>query len=304
MNQSDQLRVFVRVAELGSFTAAASNLGLPGANVSVAIQALESELGVQLFHRSTRRVRLTADGSLALERAHELLDGFDEWSHMFRKDANLRGRLRVDMPVTIARDVVIPNLPAFLQRYPQLTLELSSTDRFVDVVGGGFDCVLRVGPRTDSSLIARPVGHYRIVNCASREYVALHGRPKTLADLARHRLVYYAVEFGRTPTGFEYVDPKTGQEREVAMSGIVTVNSVASYVAAAKAGLGIVQLPEVGVLERFRSGEFVEVLSDWRPAPVPGTLLYPHRRNLPSRVRVFMDWMVTLLAPRMMAQPR
>jgi DNA-binding transcriptional LysR family regulator len=206
------------------------------------------------------------------------------------------------MPVTIARDVVIPNLQAFLQRHPQLSVELSSTDRFVDVVAEGFDCVLRIGPRVDSSLIARPVGQYRVINCVSRAYVALYGKPKTLADLTRHRLVYYSTNFGHAPTGFEYLDAKTGTEREVAMGGVLTVNSVASYIGAAEAGFGIVQLPEVGVSDRLSSGEFVEVLQEWRPAPVPVTLLYPHRRNLPSRVRVFMDWMVTLLAPRMAQQ--
>jgi DNA-binding transcriptional LysR family regulator len=302
MKQADQLRAFIRVAELGSFTAAATSLGLPKANVSVAVQALETELGVQLFHRTTRRVRLTPDGNLALERANELLSGLDEWTQMFHKDANLRGRLRVDMPVTIARDVVIPNLPAFLQRHPQLTVELSSTDRLVDVVAEGFDCVLRVGARVDSSLIARPVGQYRIVNCASRGYVEQYGKPKTLADLARHRIVYYSAKFGQPPTGFEYVDPKTGEECEVTMGGVLTVNSVASYIGAAQAGFGIVQVPEVGVSDRLLSGEFVEVLSEWRPAPLPVTLLYPHRRNLPARVRVFMDWMVTLLTPRMALQ--
>ncbi len=303
MNQAEKLRVFIRVAELGSFTAAAVSLGLPKANVSVAISALESELGAQLFHRTTRRVRLTADGALALERAHELLNGLDAWAQMFHKDVNLRGRLRVDMPVTIARDVVIPNLPTFLQRHPQLSVELSSTDRFVDLVAEGFDCVLRVGARTDSSLIARPVGHYRIVNCVSQRYVAAYGKPKTLADLSRHRLVHYTTSFGQPPGGFEYVDPKTGEEHQVPMSGVLTVNAVAAYMAAAMAGFGIVQVPEVGVRDRLRSGELIEVLSEWRPAPLPVTLLYPHRRNLPSRVRAFLDWMVSLLAPRMSSQP-
>lgn len=300
MKQAEQLRAFIRVAELGSFTAAASNLGLPKANVSVAVSALEAELGVQLLHRTTRRVSLTADGQLALERARDLLGGLDEWSQMFQKDANVRGRLRVDMPVAIARDVVVPNLPAFLQRHPQLTLELSSTDRFVDVVAEGFDCVLRIGTRGDSSLIARRVGYYRTINCVSRAYIAAYGKPKSLADLSRHRLVHYASDFGGPPSGFDYVDAKTGAEVTIPMSGVLTVNSSAAYAAAAAAGLGIVQMPEVGITDRLRSGEFVEVLQEWRPAPLPVTLLYPHRRHLSTRVRVFMDWLSALMQPRMM----
>lgn len=301
MKQADQLRTFIAVAELGSFTAAAVNLNLPRANVSVAMRALETELGVELFHRTTRSVKLTTDGHSALEKAKEVLAGLDEWAQLFQRDlASVKGRLRVDMPHAIARDVVVPNLPGFLERYPHLTIELGSSDRFVDVVQEGFDCVLRVGELVDSSLVARPIGKYRIINCVSRTYAQTHGKPKTLADLARHRLVHYANKFGGTPSGFEYVDPKTGEERSIAMAGVLTVNSSATYGAAAAAGLGIVQVPEVGVRERLQSGEFVEVLSDFRPAPLPVTLLYPARRNVPTRVRVFMDWMSALLLPRMM----
>lgn len=304
MKQADQLRTFIAVAELGSFTAAAINLGLPKANVSVAMQALEAELGVQLFHRTTRSVRLTMDGHSALDKAKEVLAGLEEWSQLFQRDqASIRGRLRVDLPQAIARDVVVPNLPTFLERHPNLQLELGSTDRFVDVVQEGYDCVLRIGELVDSSLVARPVGKYLVVNCVSRTYVKLYGKPTTLADLSRHRLVHYANKFGGAPSGFEYVDPKTGEERSIAMSGALTVNSSAAYTAAAAAGLGLVQVPEVGIRPRLESGEFVEVLSDFRPAPLPVTLLYPARRNLPLRVRVFMEWVSSLLSPRLMLTP-
>lgn len=301
MKQADQLRTFIAVAELGSFTAAAVSLGLPKANVSVAMQALESELGVQLFHRTTRTVRLTADGHSALDKAREVVAGLDEWMQLFQRDpASVKGRLRVDMPQPIARDVVIPNLPGFLERHPNLTLELGSTERYVDVVQEGYDCVVRVGNLVDSSLVARPIGKYRLINCVSRTYAQLYGKPKTLADLSRHRLVHYTNKFGGVPEGFEYIDPKTGDERTIAMNGALTVNSSASYTAAAVAGLGVVQVPEVAVRDRLQSGEFIEVLSEYRPAPLPVTLLYPARRNLPLRVRVFMDWLQALLLPRMM----
>lgn len=301
MKQADQLRTFITVAELGSFTAAAVSLGLPKANVSVAMQTLEGDLGVQLFHRTTRSVRLTADGHSALDKAKELLSGLDEWTQLFQRDPqSIKGRLRVDMPAAIARDVVVPNLPAFLDRHPNVSVELGSTDRFVDVVQEGYDCVLRIGTLVDSSLVARSVGKYRVINCVSRSYVQVHGKPRTLADLSRHRLVHYANKFGGPAAGFEYIDSKTGEERSVAMNGVLTVNSSAAYTAAAAAGLGIVQVPEVGVRERLQSGDFVEVLSDFRPAPLPVTLLYPARRNLPLRVRVFMDWVSALLVPRMM----
>lgn len=305
MNHAERLRAFIRVAELGTFTAAAAALRMPKANVSVAVQALESELGVQLFHRTTRHVRLTADGHVALERAHQLLASLEDWEQMFRTDgATVRGRLRVDMPATIARDVVIPGLPKFLERYPQVSVELSSTDRLVDVIGEGFDCVLRVGARVDSSMIARSVGQYSMINCVGRAYVAKYGKPKTLGDLSDHQLIHYTANFGERPGGFEYADPKTGREQVASMKGVLTVNSVASYLAAAIAGFGIVQIPEVGAREHLRTGELIEVLREWRPAPMPVTLLYPHRRHLSTRVRVFMDWVTALLQPRMMSKTR
>jgi DNA-binding transcriptional LysR family regulator len=303
MKQTEQLRTFITVAELGSFTAAAASLGLPKANVSVAMQTLEADLGVQLFHRTTRSVRLTTDGHAALDKAKELIVGLDEWAQLFQRDkTSVKGRLRVDMPQAIARDVVVPNLPAFLERHPGLNVELGSTDRFVDVVQEGYDCVLRVGNLVDSSLVARTVGKYRVINCISRAYAQQYGKPKTLSDLSRHRLIHYANKFGSARAGFEYVDPKTGVERSVAMNGVLTVNSSAAYSAAALAGLGLVQVPEVGVGERLQSGEFIEVLGDFRPAPLPVSLLYPARRNLPLRVRVFMDWVTALLLPRMMLE--
>jgi DNA-binding transcriptional LysR family regulator len=301
MKQAEQLRTFIAVAELGSFTAAAVSLGLPKANVSVAMQALESELGVQLFHRTTRSVRLTSDGHGALDKAKELLNGLDEWTQLFQREPScVKGRLRVDTPVTIARDVVIPKLPTFLERYPNLTIELGSTDRFVDVVQEGYDCVVRVGTLVDSSLVARAVGKYRVINCVSRSYAQQYGKPKTLADLSRHRLVHYSNNLGASRTGFEYEDPKSGQERSVIMSGALTVNSATAYTAAALAGLGLVQVPEVGVRDHLQTGELIEVLSEFTPLPLPVTLLYPAKRNLPTRVRVFMDWLTELLLPRMM----
>jgi DNA-binding transcriptional LysR family regulator len=167
MNLTESMKVFVRVAELASFSAAADQLGLPRASVSAAVRQLETELGTRLLHRTTRRVQMTQDGQVAFERAQDLLADLDELQGLFRaRAALLRGRLRVDMPQAIARDVVLPALPAFLAEHPELEIELSSVDRRVDLVREGFDCVLRVGQLADSSLIARPVGAYHMVNCA------------------------------------------------------------------------------------------------------------------------------------------
>ena len=301
MNQLDAMQIFVRVAELSSFTGAAESLGLPKATVSLAVQQLENLFGTRLLHRTTRSVQMTQDGLLMFERSKDLLADIAELQALFRKEpAAVAGRLRVDMPIAIARDLVIPNLAEFLRQHPALELELSSTDRRVDLVREGFDCVLRVGALLDSNLIARPVGHYRMVNCASPAYIAEYGLPTALADLSHHRLVHYLANFGGRDPGFEYVIPEApDMVRHIPMGGVLTVNSSEAYTSACLAGLGIVQSPEPGVRNHLASGQLVELLPGYRPAPMPVSLIYANRRHLPQRVQVFMSWISHLLQPRL-----
>lgn len=301
MHLTESLRIFVRVAELASFSAAADQLGLPRTTVSAAVREAEAALGTRLLHRTTRRVQLTQDGQVVLERALDLLADVDELQGLFRAEAaGLRGRLRVDMPEAIANDLVLPALPAFLRQHPELDLQLSSVDRRVDLVREGFDCVLRVGRIGDTSLIARPLGAYRMVNVASPAYLKAMGRPRTPADLADHRLVHYVPNLGDRPDGFEYLDGD-GQSRTLPMAGALTVNTTAAYLAAALSGLGIVQVPEPGVRAHLQARRLIEVLPRWRATPMPVTLVYAHRRHQPRRVQVFMDWLAALVAPRLEA---
>ncbi len=173
MDKIHAMQLFIRVADLESFSRAAETLALPKGSVSRQIQALESHLGVRLLHRTTRRVQLTQDGMVYYERAKDLLSNLDELDGMFQHDpASISGRLRVDMPVGFAKKMVIPHLPTFLQQYPGIELELSSSDRLVDVIREGFDCVVRVGALKDSGLIARPLGKLTQINCASPDYLA------------------------------------------------------------------------------------------------------------------------------------
>src|SRR5690606_4015862 len=165
MNQLDVMRTFIRVAELSSFSRAADSLGLPKASASTAVRKLETLLGTQLLHRTTRRVHLTADGQAFYERCKDLLDDVEELQSMFQRGPQtLRGRLRVDMSSGLARHFVLPRLPGFLDQHPLLEIELSNTDRRVDVVREGFDCVLRVGAVEDSTLVARGLGALPVVN--------------------------------------------------------------------------------------------------------------------------------------------
>ena len=188
MDKIHAMQLFIRVADLESFSRAAETLALPKGSVSRQIQALENRLGTQLLHRTTRRVSLTQDGMVYYERAKDLLANLDELDGMFQHDpSSISGRLRVDMPVGVARNLVIPKLPAFLQHYPGIELELSSSDRLVDVIREGFDCVVRVGTLKDSGLIARPLGKLSVINCASPDYLTRFGYPETLGDLGAAR---------------------------------------------------------------------------------------------------------------------
>jgi DNA-binding transcriptional LysR family regulator len=291
MDRLQTLSVFARVAEMESFTAAAKSLGLPKATASNAVQQLEARLGARLLQRTTRRVRLTQDGAVFYERCKDLLADAEDVESMFQKtDEALSGRIRVDMSTPMARTRVIPALKTFLAAHPGVEIELGSTDRAVDVVREGYDCVVRVGAVTDTGLVARRLGELQLLNLASPAYLRSHGAPRSLADLERHFVVHYVGVLGQKPPGWEYFDK--GEWKELPMRGRVTVNNAEAYIAACVAGLGLIQSP---THEHVRSGRLVEVLPKLRAQPMPVSILYPHRRQLPRRVRVFMDWLEATL---------
>lgn len=296
MSPFDRMHIFVRVAELASFTQAAEALGIPKASASTAVQQLETQLGTRLLHRTTRRVQLTQDGQAYYERCKDLLADVDELQSMFQHldGASLKGRVRIDMSTGMARNVVVPRLPELLARHPGLEVELSSTERRVDVVREGFDCVLRTGAVVDSSLVARPLGLARLVNCASPAYLRAHGTPRSLADLPGHRLVHFVNTLGARSAGFEAV--VDGALVLTPMQGALTVNNAEAYMAGCLAGLGLIQVPHLGVVDLLARGDLVEVLPQLAAPPMPLTLMYANRRNLPRRVRTVMDWLAQVVA--------
>jgi DNA-binding transcriptional LysR family regulator len=293
----DALRVFVKVAELASFTQAAQQLGMPKARASLRVQALENELGVRLLQRTTRMVRPTSDGAQLLPRAKQLVLEADELGAMFQGSRALRGVVRIDLPINFARDVIIPKLPELLAAHPQLTVEVSTTDHRVEVVREGFDCVLSIGTLRPSGLIAQRLGQLAVANCASPAYVKKYGLPRELADLDRHLLIHYEMALGTESPTFEY--PEGDGYAQYPMRSIVTVNSADAYRAACIAGLGIVQLPRLGVRHLIDDGLLVEVLPDLPCAPMPVSLVHPHGRNVPRRVRAVMQWIASVIAPRL-----
>ena len=291
----DALRIYLLVAETASFTRAAERLGLTRARVSAVVQQLEAELGTRLLQRTTRSVRVTPDGQLFAERAQALVGEADELQALFqRQPAALRGRLRVDMPGQLSAQTLIPRLPEFLAAHPQIEIELSSTDRRVDLVHEGFDCVIRAGALRESGLVARPLGQLPQINVASPAYIAAFGMPRSLDDLSHHRLVRYSSTLGGAAPSWEYMEG--GEPRTLPMAAVLAVNNTFAYEAACLAGLGLIQVPSHGMREHLAAGRLVEVLPGYRAEPLPVTLLYAHRRQVARRVQAFMDWVAGVMA--------
>jgi DNA-binding transcriptional LysR family regulator len=262
------------------------------------IRELELEVGATLLHRTTRRVQLTDDGHTFYSRAQDLLaEALEVQSIFAKKGASLKGRLRIDMPTELAQSVIVPALPRFFKTHPELELELSSTDRRVDLVQEGFDCVIRLGAIVDESLIARPLGRLRMINAASPCYLAEHGIPQTLDDLCiqGHQMIHYTPTLGTRPTGWEY--PEGDGYASLALPGALQVNNVQTYHAAGLAGLGLIQAGYPALAQHIQSGALVEVLPDLRPEPLAAWLVVAHRRSLSQRVRAFMNWTETVLEP-------
>jgi len=294
MNQLEAMKIFVRVAELASFTHAADSLGLPKASVSMAIKQLENALGTRLLQRTTRTVQMTQDGLVYYERSKDMLIDMDELQSMFRhNEVEISGRLRVDMPVGVARVKIIPRLPEFMRAHPKLDIELSSTDRRVDLIREGFDCVIRVGTLVDSNLIARPLGQFKLINCASPEYLKRHGTPRSIDDLDTHQMVHYSPSFGSSTSTFDYTIGAQAHQKQVAAA--IVVNNADAYQSACVAGLGIIQAPEIGVLDLLQQGRLISVLPEYCAAPMPISMLYPHRRHLPKRTQLFMNWVADVM---------
>ncbi|OMU04731.1 LysR family transcriptional regulator [Burkholderia pseudomallei] len=299
MDRIDLFRVFARVVECANFTRAADTLGMPRSSVSAAIQELEGRVGARLLHRTTRKVTPTQDGAALYERCLRLIADVEETENLFRHSiVGPSGTLRADMPGRIGRLIVAPALPEFLERYPQISVELGITDRAVNLIEERVDCVLRVGTLSDSGLVARAIGDLPLINVASPAYLARHGAPRTPADLERHRLVNYASPSNGRVAPWEWVE---GDEvKRVALRARVTVNSAEAYIACCLAGLGLIQIPAYDVNAHLRAGELVEVLPDHRAAPMPMTLLYPHRQHLSRRFQVFAEWLEALLRAKVL----
>lgn len=294
MDRIDLFRIFCRVVECGNFTKAADSLEMPRSSVSTAVQQLEERLGARLLNRTTRSVSTTDDGFAFYDRCQRLILEVEEAETLFRQDAaNPSGRLRIDVPGRIGRLILAPALPEFLQRHPQIQVDLGLADRAVNLIEDRVDCVLRVGPLPDSGMIARKIGDLQIVNVASPSYLRAHGTPQNLMDLQTHLAVSYASPSTGRVEDWEW--QQNGKTSCMTLPSRVTVNSAEALIACCLSGLGIIQVPAYDVSEQIRDGSLIPILPDHRPEPMPMHLLFPHRQHLSRRLQVFMDWVMPLM---------
>jgi LysR family transcriptional regulator for bpeEF and oprC len=295
VDRFESMRMFTRIVDLGSFSRAGDELGIPRATVSHALRQLEARLGTQLLIRTTRSVRTTPDGQAYYTRCLRLLADLEETESVFsHAAAQPRGSLRIDLSGPLGSLVIVPALADFRARYPQLELDIGASDRYVDLVQEGVDCVMRGGELADSGLIARRLTDLAQVTCVSADYADRHGMPQSLDELPAHQaVVWRSPTSGRTQPLDFMVD---GQLRVIDVPGTVTVNSGDIYVASCRAGFGMIQLPRYHVATDLASGRLREVLPWCPPPPMPVSVMYPAQRQLSPRVRVFVDWLVELMA--------
>lgn len=288
MDRFETMRVFTRVVERRSFTAAAADLGMPRSTVTDAVKQIEARLGVRLLERTTRHVRPTLDGEAYHRRCLSLIADLEDAESAFC-GAKPKGPLRVDMNGTLARNFVLPNLPDFLAEYPDIQLYLSEGDRLVDLIREGIDCVVRVGELRDSDMIARRLTMLDEVTCAAPSYIGRMGMPSSVDALDGHRMVGYHSSATGSVLPLEFQDG--GALRHVTLPVSITVNSADNYAAMTKLGFGLAQVPRYRVAGELAAGTLVEVLPQNPPTPSPVSLLYPRNRQLSPRVRVFLDWL-------------
>jgi LysR family transcriptional regulator for bpeEF and oprC len=260
--------------------------------VSALLSALEQHLGCRLLNRTTRRISLTEDGQAYYERSVAVLREIDDMEASVSHARNVpRGRLKVNLPPAMARQVVVPALPEFLEAHPGIMIELGVTDRQIDLVGEGVDCVVRIGALDDSGMIAKRIGSLTTCTCASPAYLARFGEPETVDDLAQHVAVsHISADTGR-PRVWDYV--VDGEPRIVQMCGTVAVNDADNYIECGVAGIGLIKTSLYLVDPYLKSGRLREVLTAFNAPPRPISVLYPPNRHIPVKLKVFVDWLAS-----------
>jgi DNA-binding transcriptional LysR family regulator len=297
MDRFDAMQAFARVVEAGSFTKAADTLNMNKTSVTQLVQQLEARLRVKLLHRTTRKLSVTADGAAYYEHVVRLLADMEEAeTSLSSAGMSPSGRLRVDVPSPLGRMLLVPALPAFHARFPDIQIDMGVSDRMVDLIGENVDCVLRGGEIADQSLMARRVGELRYGVCAAPSYLQRVGMPSHPSELldSQHRIVGF--NSARNGKPLPFVLHRDGQSVDVQGRHVLAVNDGGAYLAAAVAGLGIVRVPRFMSARHLAQGELVPLFEDWRIDPQPLYLAFPPNRHVSAKLRAFIDWVVELMA--------
>lgn len=296
MDRFDAMQAFARVVEAGSFTKAADTLHMSKTSVTQLVQQLEARLRVKLLNRTTRQVRLTADGAVFYERAVRLLADLDDAETSLSGAAALpRGRLRVDVPSPFANLILVPALPAFHARYPDIQIDMGVSDRVVDLIGENVDCVVRGGEPTDQGLVARRVGDLRLGVYAAPDYLQRLGTPAHPRELedSDHRIVGFL--WARSGKALPYAMRRDTETVHIQGRYVLAVDDGNAYLAAGLAGLGLLWLPDYMARQPLNRGELLPLFEDWQLEPMPMYIAYPPNRHISLKLRVFIDWVIELM---------
>jgi DNA-binding transcriptional LysR family regulator len=290
MDRFESMRAFTRIVERRSFTKAAADLGLPRSSLTDAVRGLETRLGVRLLHRTTRHVSPTLDGEAYYQRCLSLIADIEDTEAAFI-GARPSGLLRVDVHGTQARHFLLPGLSRFREQYPDIRLHFSEAHQPIDLIRDGFDCILRAGDLSDSTMVRRRLAVLPRGTYASPAYLARHGRPATPDDLDGHEMI--GLLSANTAEVIPLVFQAGANVQHRALPAALTVTGPETNVAAACYGLGLIQVPRYRVAQELATGALEEILADFPPTPLPVHVLYSHKHQLSPRLRVFIDWVAS-----------
>ncbi|WP_409076350.1 LysR family transcriptional regulator (plasmid) [Pantoea sp. C3] len=287
-NMLELMDIFVQVVESHSFTRAADALQLHRPAVSKAVQQLEDTLGVKLLHRTTRSLSVTAEGEEIYQRAKTLLTDVNDMMASYSPGQPPRGQLRIDAPLALIHSILIPGLSEFQALYPQIEIVLTASDRLTDLITEGVDCVIRLGELADSSFISRRMGDLQMVTCAAPSYLEKYGTPLTPDELDHHKAVYFFSEHSRDVQEWKFVMNGEIVSRRPGYS--MRVNNSDVLLSCGLSGLGMLHALRTALEPYIETGRLTEILSDYATVTKPVSILYPDRRYLPPKVRVFIEW--------------
>ncbi len=288
MIKPESMSIFITLCDQLSFTKTAEKLHLPKSTVSDSIKSLEATLDTQLIRRTTRKVYITKEGYKFLEKAKFLIDELKMSEQMFKEtDKELEGTVRIDMPIQIAKNAILPKLQIFLEKYPKVSFEISGTDQNIDLISKGIDFTIRAGKLKDSGLVCKKIGQHQVINVVGKNYIEKFGRPN-IKNIKNHYQIHYLQNFGIGQDYFEYI--KDNELKKIKLKSFMTVNNSITYLEACLKGFGIAQIPKTGIEKHLEEGELIEILPKYRMSPMNVYIISPQRTYRSNLVQEAMKW--------------